>query len=301
MLEHEKILITGCTSQVAFPVARALARDNEVHGLARFKQPEERERLEALGVRCIALDLASDDFAAVPDDFSVVLHFAVVKSGVWDYDLAANVDGTGRLMAHSRKARAFLHCSSAAVYAEGDREPRTEAAPLGDNHRAMMPTYSICKIAAESMARFAARQWQLPTIIARFSVPYGDNGGWPWYHLLMLKAGVPIPVHSDRPSLYNPIHEDDYIRQIPRLLAAADVPATVTNWCGSEAVSIEEWCDYIGTLTGLTPKFHYSEDALRSLPLDPGRMHELAGETDVPWRDGIRRMLEARAPELLVR
>jgi nucleoside-diphosphate-sugar epimerase len=301
MLENEKILITGCTSQVGFPVARELARSNEVHGLARFGKPEDRERSEAVGVRCVALDLASDDFAAVPDDFSVVLHFAVVKSGDWDYDLAANVEGTGRLMARCRNARAFLHCSSAAVYAEGDREPRSEDAPLGDNHRAMMPTYSICKIAAESMARFGARQWQLPTTIARFSVPYGDNGGWPWYHALMLKAGVPIPVHSDRPCLYNPIHEDDYIEQIPRLLAAAGVPATVTNWCGSEAVSIEEWCDHIGALTGLTPTFHYTEDTLRSLPLHPGRMHELAGETGVPWREGIRRMLEARAPELLVR
>jgi hypothetical protein len=66
-------------------------------------------------------------------------------------------------------------------------------------------------------------------------------------------------------------------------------------------VSVEEWCDHIGALTGLTPKFHYTDDTLRSLPLDPGRMHELAGQTAVPWRDGIRRMLEARAPELLVR
>jgi nucleoside-diphosphate-sugar epimerase len=164
-----------------------------------------------------------------------------------------------------------------------------------------MPTYSICKIAAESMARFGARQWNLPTTIARFSVPYGDNGGWPWYHLLMMKAGVPIPVHSDKPCLYNPIHEDDYIAQIPRLLEIASVPATVINWGGSERVSIEEWCEHIGALTGLTPEFRYTEDTLRSLPIDPGRMHELIGETKVPWRDGIRRMLAARAPDLLER
>jgi nucleoside-diphosphate-sugar epimerase len=204
-------------------------------------------------------------------------------------------------MAHCRNARAFLHCSSAAVYAEADHEPRAESAPRGDNHRALMPTYSICKIAAESMAQFGARQWNLATTIARFSVPYGDNGGWPWYHLLMMKAGVPIPVHSDEPSVYNPIHEDDYIAQIPRLLEIADVPATVINWGGSEPVSIETWCGHIGALTGLTPKFHYTDGTLRSLPLNPDRMHERVGETKVPWREGIRRMIEARAPELLVR
>jgi len=301
MLQNEKILITGCAGQAGFPVARQLSRNNEVHGLARFSKPEGRERMEAIGVRCLALDLASDSFSAIPDDYTIVLHFAVVKSGDWDYDLAANVEGTGRLMAHCCNARAFLHCSSGAVYADADHEPRLESAPRGDNHRALMPTYSICKIAAESMARFGARQWNLPTTIARFSVPYGDNGGWPWYHLLMMKAGTPIPVHSDGPNVYNPIHEDDYIAQLPRLLEIADVPATVINWGGSEAASIEEWCNHIGALTGLTPQFRRTEDTLRSLPLDPCRMNELVGETKVPWRDGIRRMIEAHAPELLVR
>jgi len=28
-------------------------------------------------------------------------------------------------------------------------------------------------------------------------------------------------------------------------------------------------------------------------------MHELIGPARVPWRDGIRRMVQARAPELL--
>jgi nucleoside-diphosphate-sugar epimerase len=299
MLENEKILITGCASQVGLPVARELARRNEVHGLARFSKPEDRAQMEDLGVRCVKIDLASDALDALDDDFTVVLHFAVVKSGDWDYDLAANVEGTGRLMAHCRRARAFLHCSSAAVYAEGSREPRAEDAPRGDNHSALMPTYSICKIAAESMARFGARQWQLPTTIARLSVPYGDNGGWPWYHLLMMKSGVPIPVHTDAPSVFNPIHEDDYIAQLPRLLAIADVPARVLNWGGSEAVSIEQWCEHLATLTGLEAKLAPTDATLRGLPLDLSRMHELVGETRVSWRDGIRRMIEARAPELL--
>jgi nucleoside-diphosphate-sugar epimerase len=224
-----------------------------------------------------------------------------VKSGDWDYDLAANVEGTGRLMAHCRSARAFLHCSSGGVYAERGHEPLAEGDPLGDNHRVMMPTYSICKIASESMARFGARQWNLPTTIARFSVPYGNNGGWPWFHLHMMKAGTPIPVHTDEPSVYNPIHEDDYIAQIPRLLEIAAVPATVINWGGSESVSIEEWCEHIASLTGLTPEFRHTEGTLRSLPLDLRRMHELVGETKVSWRDGIRRMIEALNPELLVR
>jgi len=299
MLRGEKILITGCGSQVGLPVARALAADNEVHGLARFRKADDRATMEALGVRCVRLDLAQDSFDGVPDDYTVVLNFAVVKSGDWDYDLAMNVEGTGRLMSHCRNAKAFLHCSSAAVYAEGLPEPRAESAPRGDNHRVLLPTYSICKIAAESMARFGAREWGLPTTIARLNVPYGDNGGWPWYHLLMMKSGVPIPVHPDAPSRFNPIHEDDYVAQIPRLLEIAAPDATVVNWAGSEEVGIEDWCAYMAELTGLEAKFHVTDETLRGAPMDLERMHALVGRTRVHWRDGIRRMIEARAPELL--
>jgi nucleoside-diphosphate-sugar epimerase len=163
----------------------------------------------------------------------------------------------------------------------------------------MFPTYSISKIAAESVVRLAAREWGVPTIIARFSVPYGDNGGWPWFHLLMMNGGQTIPLHPEQPNLYNPIHEDDYIEHIPRLLEIASVPATTLNWGGSDAVSIEEWCGYLGELTGLEPRFQTTEKTLGALTLDLTRMHHHLGKTRVHWRDGIRRMVEARNPELL--
>jgi len=299
MLENHRILITGPTSQVAFPIARELARRNEVFGLARFRRPEDLARIEAIGVKCLAVDLADGSLDAVPSDFDYVLHFAVVKSGDFDADLSANVEGLGRLLHHTRSAKALLHCSSGGVYAPPGHTPARETDPLGDNHRAMMPTYSLCKIAAESMARFAARQYELPTTIARFSVPYGDNGGWPWYHLMMMKQGVPVPVHPDAPSIFNPIHEDDYIAQVPRLLEVASVPATIVNWAGAETASIEDWCAYLGELTGLEAKFQHTEQSIASLPLDTERMHALIGPAKVGWREGIRRMVEARNPELL--
>jgi nucleoside-diphosphate-sugar epimerase len=300
-LRGQKILITGPTSQVALPIARELARDNEVWGLARFRKAEQREAVEKLGVRTVAADLASGDFSELPNDFDVALHFAVVKSGDFDYDLAANAEGVGLLMAHLGRGtppRAFLHCSSAGVYEAAGHELLSENSPLGDNHRAMLPTYSICKIAAEAVARFAAREWRIPTVIARFSVPYGDNGGWPWFHLMMMKGGVEIPVHPNAPNLFNPIHEDDYIGQIPRLLGLASVPASVVNWGGAQS-SIEEWCGLLAELTGLEAKFHATEQTIGSVTLDLTRMHDRLGEATVPIRDGLRRMVAALNPELL--
>jgi UDP-glucuronate 4-epimerase len=299
LLEGKKILITGPTSQVAFPLARELAKKNHVHGMARFSRAEDRARIEKVGVRPLRIDLARDSLEQVPRDFDYVLHFAVVKSGDFSYDLAANAEGTGRLMSHCRNAKGFLHCSSGAVYQYAGHRPLGESDPLGDNHRAVFPTYSISKIAAETVVRFAAQQWELPTSIARMSVPYGGNGGWPWYHLMMMKAGQPIAVHPERPNLYNPIHEDDYIAHIPKALEVADVPATTVNWGGSDTVSIEEWCGYLGELTGLEARFQETGQALGSLAMDLTRMHQLLGRTHVHWRDGIRRLVEARNPELL--
>jgi nucleoside-diphosphate-sugar epimerase len=296
-----KILITGPAGQVAFPLARALAREHEVWGLARFGRKRDRERLEAAGVRCVAGDLAEGRFDGLPRDVDQVLNFAVAKSGDFDRDLAANAEGLGLLMAHCRGARALLHCSSTAVYQPAGHELLSETHPLGDNHRVFMPTYSICKIAAESMARFVARAFSIPTTIARLNVPYGDAGGWPALHLEQVLAGTPIAVSPEQPNLYNPIHEDDILAMLPRLLAIASVPARVVNWAGSEAASIEEWCAYLGALVGREPRFAVTDRTIGSVAVDTKRMHALVGETRVPWRDGMRRMLRARHPEIELR
>jgi nucleoside-diphosphate-sugar epimerase len=299
-----KILVTGATGQVALPVAEALASDNEVWAIARFTDKVARQRLEAAGVRCVTVDLVAGDLTELPDDFTYVLNFAVTKAGRWGADLDGNAGGVGFLMEHCRRATAFLHCSSTAVYQPDGHHAFREDDPLGDNHRvfeAFMPfmqTYSISKIAAEAMARYGARRWELPTTIARLDVPYGDNGGWPAIHLDLMLAGIPVPVHTDAPSRFNPIHEDDIIATIPALLAVAAVPATVVNW-GGDPATIEEWCAYLGELTGLEPQLMSTDQTIESVTVDLTRMHELVGPTKVHLREGLRRMVAARHPELL--
>ncbi len=299
-LSGKKILITGPTGQVAEPVVAELAKIADVTALARFSKDEDRERIAALGATCVSADLADPEgLRDVPDDFDYVLNFAVVKSGDFDYDLAANGEGVGRLMLHCRNVEAFLHFSSTAVYEYAGHEPRKEDSPLGDNHRVMFPTYSISKIAAETVCRFVAHQFGIPTTIARLSVPYGDNGGWFYFHLLMMKEGIPIDLHPEGPNYYNPLHVDDYLEKIPRLLAAATTEVTTVNFGGSDRASIEEWCAYLTELTGFEPVFNENPKAFGSLCIDTERMHELIGPTSVDWKTGVRRLVENLAPELL--
>lgn len=300
-MQGKKILITGPTGQVALPVALAFARDNEVWAIARFSDSAKRAVLTEAGIHCVAVDLASGDFTGVPQDFDYVLNFAVARDVGDDFDreLTSNAEAVGLLMSHCRHAKAFMHVSSCAVYHPNGHNLLTETSPLGDNHRVMFTTYSVGKNAQEAVVRYAAREFNLPTVICRLNVPYGDNGGWPFYHLLMMQNGVEIPVHVDKPNNYNLFHEEDIIRSIPKLLEAASVPTLIVNWCGDEMISIEEWSTYIGELTGLTPKFKYTTETLESVMCDNSKLRAIVGPSQVHWKDGVRRMIAKLMPDAL--
>lgn len=297
----KRIVITGATGTVARPLVREYAKVARVYAVARYGRDEDRKSIEELGGTPIAADLAdSKTLSAIPEDVDYVINCAVARSNRFDHDFATNAEGVGFLMARCRAAKAFLHISSTAVYEYRGPEPRKESDPLADNHRSMFPTYSISKIAGERVCLFAAREFRLPATIARLCVPYGEIGGWPFFHLMMMKNGAAIELHPDRPNYYNLLHVDDCLEKIPRLLAAATPDVTLTNFAGSPRVSIEEWCGYLGELTGFGPRFVDNPMAFGSLCTDLTRMQSLVGDTRIDWRDGIRRMVETLAPELLV-
>ena len=252
------------------------------------------------------VDLAAGDYSAVPGDITYGLHFARAGAGAWAADLDTNVGGLASLMEFCQNAKAFLHCSSTAVYQPNGNTPRfKEEDPLGDNHRVYesfmpdMQTYSITKIAAEGVARWGARRFDLPATIARLSVPYGGAFSWPLFHLRMMMRDQAVPVYVEEPSEYNPIHDDDILAMIPGMLGIASVPVTTVNWGGSDVVSIQEWCAYLGELTGIEPKFLPTDQALRSVSVDTTRMEALVGKTTVHWKDGFRRLVAAKYPDRL--
>ncbi len=298
LLKDKKILITGLTGQVAYPVALAFAKNNDVWGLARFSNPDIKAKLEEKGVTCIKFDLAKPDFSEVPTDFDYVFNFAVSFDPDFDKTLLTIAEGLGFLMSHCRNVKAFLHCSTTGVYQFNEHTPLKETDPLGDNHKTIMPSYSICKIAAEGIARFSAKKWNIPTIIARLNVPYGNNGGWPYIHLEMILQDMPIVVHTKSPSTYNPIHEDDIIGTIPKLLEAASVPATIVNWAGKEQVSVEEWCKYIGKRVGKKVSFTHTDETLESIIVDTTKMEALVGRTTSDWRQCMIQLIKAWHPEI---
>ena len=299
MLDAEKILITGATGKIAFPIARALATKNEVWGAARLKDLAARQRLADAGVKPVALDVSAGDFGALPDDFTYVFH-AAVDTGMndWNRCVETNAQMSGELLYHCRSAKGFVFCSTGSIYAYQGQRPLTETDPPGVPLRA---NYSISKVAAEAVCTWIATHFRIPLTIIRICSTYGPEGGAPADRLDAMLAGRPIRLHPDKPNNYNPIYEDDYVELGIRAMEVAATPPVVVNWAGSETVSVEDYCTYMGELVGVEPVFEYTPKAHTPLWPDVTHMHDVLGATKVPWRDGFRRMIQARHPEIALR
>ncbi len=299
MLNGEKILITGATGKIAFPIARELAKTNEVWGAARLQNAEDRDKLSRAGIKPLALDLAKGDFSALPNDFTYVFHAAVDpgKDG-WRPCVQTNAHNSGDLLYHCRGAKGFVFCSTGSIYGYQGQRPLTEADAPGVPLRA---NYSFSKVAAESVLSWISTHFGIPLAIIRVCSTYGPLGGAPADRLEAILQRKPIRLHPDKPNNYNPIYEDDYVALGIRAMEVAATPPIIVNWGGSETVSIEDYCTYMGELVGIEPIFEYTPEAHTPLWPDVTYMHEVLGRTKIHWRDGMRRMIKALHPELTLK
>jgi len=300
MLEGKKILLTGPAGNIGYPLAMALAKDNDVWGVSRFGDPAEREKVEALGVTTRAVDLGSGEFGDLPADFDYVLHLSAYTSGN-DYYAAirTNAEGTALLMTHCREAKAFLSMSSTSVYTPNPDpwHPFDEYTdPLGGTILPTSPHYPISKVVQEGVARSVARQLGLPTIIARMNAAYGNTGmgGQPGRLFDMVRDGKPITLRWD-PNPYSVIHDRDIHAQVGSILEAATPEAPIINWGGDEAVTAQDMCALFGDILGVTPDIsvHYPERSQKGVVVDNTRRMAITGPCNVHWRDGMREMAEA--------
>ena len=110
-LRDEKILVTGPAGQIAYPLAARLAKDNEVWGIARFSDASTRERVEQAGISTRVVDLADPQWGDLPDDFTILLHFAAVIVPGKDFDksIRINAEGTGKVMERTWTRPVALH------------------------------------------------------------------------------------------------------------------------------------------------------------------------------------------------
>ena len=307
MLKGKRIVLTGCTGQVGGAFADQLAPHNTIWGLARFTAPGSRERLDNAGVHTVKGDFTKQDFGDIPDDIDYVVHLAAnTKPGVAEVGMTQNAEGVGWMMHRFRNAKAFFMASNNTLYLDNPdplhKFVETDHVGGSSPHS---PNYGPTKLAGEGVARFLSQLYGLPTIIARLNVSYGgpyDDGGYPGHLLDWVLEGRPIRMPKSRTLTMSPIHEDDMVRQLEPMLAAASVPATIVNWGGAEPVEMEEMARYIGALVGKEPVFEYDDAGIFPNRItDTTRGRSIGMEWRVPWKEGIRRMIAARRPDISIR
>jgi nucleoside-diphosphate-sugar epimerase len=300
VLNGERILITGPAGRIAFGLARTLAAENEVWGIARFSDAAARDEVEALGVTTRVVDLGDGEFGDLPTNFTYVLHIAADTGEDYERGLRVNAEGTGRLLSHCRSAKAALVMSTVTVYRPhpDPEHPFREGDPIGDAGLPHPQPYSIVKIAEEAVARYCAREFELPITIARMGAAYGDRGGLPLGHLQNIVNGEPVVARWE-PLPYSPIHYDDINNQVEALLMAATTPANIVNWCGDVPVTVQEWSAYFGALMGVDVKVAVEPVPGASLGSvgDTTKRFAITGPCRVDWRDGFRDMAAHYYPD----
>jgi nucleoside-diphosphate-sugar epimerase len=315
VITDERILVTGVTGTIGSALACHLAEHNEVWGVARFGGSVDRERetyhavatpaptrelspreaLEAAGVTVRQIDLATGDFGELPDDFTYLLHLAWLRADLEHLDdaMRANVEGAGLVLQHCRTAKAALVMSGMGIYSAND-DPwwaYGEHDPIGRGATAYAPTSPACKLGVESVARFCARAFDLPVVIPRLNTLMGLPGTFPAMHIDAVMAGQTMVAPSD-PTPHSPIHIEDVKWMLEPLLDAAGTPACITNLCGDDVTTVQEWVADAAAWSGREGRLE-----VRSVPgspagalADPTRRRSITGPCRTNFADSFREL-----------
>jgi nucleoside-diphosphate-sugar epimerase len=302
MLSGQTILVTGPAGNIGFPLTMALAKHNEVWGVARFSNKERRQKLDAAGVITREVDLYEADFSMLPRDFTYLVHVAVAFEQSYDRAFRSNGEGTGFLLEHCRNAKAALVMSSCSVYRPipDPYYAYKETDPLGDPLTHYYISYPVAKISEEVVARYCARAFNLPVIVARMNAAGGAYGGLQASHTDMIAADKPVMTRHAT-AAYSPIFDDDIADSLEALLGAASVPATIVNWGGDEVVTVQQWCAYIGELMGKPVRVDVQPIAggPGGMVADAALRRSITGPLKLTWQEGIRRLVAERHPGLI--
>jgi UDP-glucuronate 4-epimerase len=288
-LSGRRILVTGASGLVAYPVAVELAKSNEVYAVARFSNRAQQRQLEEAGAHTIALDLADHDLSSLPKSVDIVINYAVL--GPKDPNVyEVNAGATGRLASKYRDCEAFVHGSTGSLYQYQGERPLREDDPYGLH--SSTEAYAASKIAAEYLLKHLSVEYQMPTVMVRIFSFYGPRGGGVTQRIDQVARGEPVSVYPGVRNVHTPMYEDDYVEKTIAAAGIAKTPVEIVNLGGPEAVTTQEYCEIAGEILGKKPIFVENSSAW---PIwgDTTKMKKLLGPCKVSMREGVRRVIES--------
>jgi len=292
-LKGKKILVSGASGFVGLSLALELAKANQVHGMARFRDASVRGILEDAGVILITKDVTTERLDDVPTDYDYVFsELAMLR----DCDafpteaFLANTRFVGDLVDHCRRSDGVILASTGAVYRPA-LEAWTEAGPL-----APRGTYALTKLCGEVLGGYVSEKLNVPLCILRYFYPYGPlgSGGILARWADTMRDGKAIPLNRAVGPRYNPHFISDCVDLTMNATRLCRVPATTINVAGGEIRSKIELLDMISE--GLGVDYTVEESAREELAWvgDVSLMRRSLGEPKVTLKEGIDRMVKQR-------
>ena len=256
--------------------------DKRVIGVARFTDPEVRDKLEDAGVETVRADLmqegalkdlADSDAASAAN----VIYMVGMKFGTTGQEArtwAVNAYLPGRVAQHFQASR-ILVFSSGNVYplapvAGGGCTEDVPPAPVGE--------YAQSVLGRERIFEHIACQHGVPSVMFRLNYAVEMRYGVLLDVARKVWVGEPIDVSMGHA---NVIWQGDANAYALRALALAEVPPRVLNVTGPETVSIRWLAGAFGERFGRRPAFVGTEGD-SALLSNAGRTFKLLGYPSVP-------------------
>ncbi len=281
-------MVVGATGKIGKHLVRRLVEaGNEVHGIARFGTPGQREALEELGVKTHRVDLAAvEALEGTPADFDYVFLEAGLKFGSEsdpEYTVEMNVRVPGRVMEHFAAVKGVLYASSGNVYPDSVEGLSEQDMPLPPSF------YAMTRLGGEWMVQYFSRKNGTPAVIQRIFYGYHEEFGVPTDIARQIRDGEPIDLTT---SYVNVIWLDDLLDMMIASGEVCSSPPRILNLTGLEKVSVRAIAERLGELMGIEPQFT-GEPQETALLGKADEMARLLGKPKTSLDEGLRRVAKS--------
>jgi UDP-glucose 4-epimerase len=245
-----------------------------------------------------------NDIAAIMTSyrFDYVFHYAAVVGVLRTLDnpvmVLRDIDGIKNVLdlCKNTGVKRIFYSSSSEVYGEPVVLPQHEyTTPLNSR----LP-YAVVKNIGESFCRSYHQEYNLEYTVFRFFNTYGPKQSPDFVMSKFLQAALrneDITIYGDGSQSRTFCYIDDNIDACLKTMLDEQYKNDVYNIGSDVIITIKELAETIIEITGSQSKIVYlpplkDGDMTRRQP-DNGRMRELIGRDLLPYRDGIKRILES--------
>jgi len=255
-MQNKNIFITGATGFIGNKLALELCVNNRVSALVRPESMEKAGQLKKSGINIIPGNLLEDGtYASNLDGVDYVFHLAALfkldasREQLYKY----NVLGTETLLKSCRDKgiKKIVYFSTAYVTGTRENDLMTEDEPCNNRFKNY---YEWSKAEAESAVLGLSKKYDLPIVIVRPVIVYGQGSRYGFYDavylisnkkLLVLPAGGKNKIHL--------VHVDDVISAALHLSQLKNTTCQIYNICDSYPHTSKELVYFIADKYDVVP------------------------------------------------